>query len=72
VRNANAEANLVPPPTPRFRQGSDSVTHFESHQHRLERGVLYGHWIIEDHNPPSPAYRSSVPLYLMMISPIAV
>jgi hypothetical protein len=31
VRYADAEANVMPPPTPRFRYGSDCVTHFEGH-----------------------------------------
>ena len=50
VRYADAEANVVPPPTPRFRQGSDCVTHFKRHEHGLERRVLYRHRIIEDHH----------------------
>ena len=50
MRNADAEANVMPPPTPRFRQGSDGVTHFKRHEHRLERRVLYRHGIVEDHH----------------------
>src|SRR6516164_2875895 len=49
MRNADAEANLVSPPTPRFRQGSDGVAHFEGHKHRLQRRVLDWHRIVE-HN----------------------
>src|SRR5262249_56737032 len=50
MRNADAEANVVPPPMPPLRQGSDSLTHFEGHQDRLERGVLDWHRIVEDHH----------------------
>ena len=48
VRYADAEANVVSPPTPRFGQRSDSVAHFERHEHGLERRVLYRHWVVED------------------------
>ena len=50
VRYADAEANLVPEAAPRPRQCSDCVAHFKRHQDRLERRVLYRHWIIEDHH----------------------
>ena len=51
VRNPDAETNIVTPPTPRFGQGSDGVTHFERHQHSLESRVLYRHWVVEnDHH----------------------
>jgi len=35
VRYADAKANVVPPPTPRFGQCPDGVAHFEGHQHCL-------------------------------------
>ena len=50
VRDADAEANVMPKPTPFVRQRSDGVAHFKRHEHRLERRVLYWHWIIEDHH----------------------
>ena len=50
VRNADAEANLVPEPTPGCRQSSDGVTHFKRHEHSLKRRVLDWHRIIEDHH----------------------
>jgi hypothetical protein len=50
--DANTEANAVPEPTPLACECSDGVAHFEGHQHRLERGVLHWHWIIEDHHHP--------------------
>ena len=50
VRDADAEANVVPQATPRFGQGSDGVTHFKRHEHGLERRVLYWHRIVEDHH----------------------
>jgi hypothetical protein len=40
VRYADAEANVVPPTTPPFRQGPDGVTHFERHEYSLKRRVL--------------------------------
>src|SRR4029077_1571467 len=50
VRNPDAETNVMPPPTPRFRQGSDCVTHLKRHEHSLERRVFYWHRIVEDHH----------------------
>jgi hypothetical protein len=50
VRYADTEANIVPQPTLPIGQCSNGVTHFESHEHGLQRGVLYGHRIIEDHH----------------------
>ena len=50
MRNANAEPNAMPPPTPRFRQASDGVAHFERHEDRLECGVLDWNRIIEHHH----------------------
>ena len=50
VRNPDAEPNVVPQATPRFGQGSDSVTHFKRHEHSLKRRALYWHWIIKDHH----------------------
>jgi hypothetical protein len=44
----DAEAEVVSPPPPLFRQASDCVTHFERHKHGLKRRVLDRHWIIED------------------------
>ena len=52
MRDADAKANVVPPPMPRFGQGTDGLAHFERHQHSLERRVLDWHWIIEDHHHP--------------------
>ena len=37
-----------PEPTPLLRQRPDGVTHFERHQHGLERGVINRNGIIED------------------------
>jgi hypothetical protein len=51
VCNADAEANVVSPPTPCFRQASDGVTHFKRHEYSLKRRVLYRHWIVKvDHH----------------------
>ena len=50
MRDTDAEANVVSPTTPRFGQGSDCVTHFKRHEHRLKRRVLHRHRIIEDHH----------------------
>jgi len=40
----------MPPPTPRFRQGSDCVAHFKRHEHSLKRRVFNRHRIVEDHH----------------------
>src|SRR5262249_12673689 len=69
VCDADAEPDIVPKPTPFLGQGVNAAAHFEGHQHGLQRRVLDRHRIVEDHH--SPAYRSRVPLYLMMISPMA-
>jgi hypothetical protein len=37
VRDTDAEANVMSQPTPLLGQRSDNVTHFERHQHCLER-----------------------------------
>jgi hypothetical protein len=50
VRNPYTEADVVAPPTPRFRQSSDCVAHFERHEDRLERRVLNWNRIIEHHH----------------------
>jgi hypothetical protein len=67
VCNADAEANLVSQATPSFRQRSDSLTHFERHQHSF-RGSQPALDSLKTTITPSPAYRSSVPLYFMIIA----
>jgi hypothetical protein len=59
------------PPPPRFCQGSDGLAHFKSHEHGLQRGFSTGTGSLNTAITPSPAYRSSVPLYLMIFSPTA-
>jgi hypothetical protein len=39
---------VVPEPTPFLRQCANSITHFERHQHGLERRVLDLDRIVED------------------------
>jgi hypothetical protein len=41
VRDADAEANIVPEPSLPLGQRSDTFTHIKSHQHSLERRVIY-------------------------------
>ena len=62
MRNADAEAKVMSPLPPLFRQGSDCITHFKSHEHGLERRVLYWHRIIEDdhHAIASVAFERAV------------
>src|SRR5262249_18434811 len=51
VCNADTETNVVPPPMPILSQCSNGVTHFERHQHSLQRGVFEGNRIIKyDHH----------------------
>src|SRR5665213_375486 len=50
VRNADPETNVMSQTTPLLHQGPNSDTHFESHQNRLERGVVYRNGIIEDYH----------------------
>ena len=47
---------------PRFRQGSDSVTHFEGHEHCLQRRVLDWNRIVEHdhHTVASVAFECAV------------
>src|SRR5579863_177065 len=52
VGDADADADLVAQPPTLLRQRSDDVTHFERHQHRLERRLLDRHWVIEHHHHP--------------------
>ena len=64
VRYADAKADLVAQPTPLLSQCSNSIAHFERHQHSLERWVLDRHRIIEDHHHPVarvPFERAAVP-----------
>src|SRR5580704_13595412 len=50
VRYTDAEAKVMSPLPPLFRQVSDCITHFKSHEHGLKRRVLYWHWIVEHHH----------------------
>jgi hypothetical protein len=50
VRDADPEAYVVSPPTPRFGQRTDSFTHFERHKHSLKRWAVYRDRIVEDHH----------------------
>src|SRR5262249_31001118 len=50
MRDANAEANIMPKPPPLVRQLADGIAQFERHEHGLERWVLYRHGIIKDHH----------------------
>src|SRR5262249_3809263 len=52
VRNANAEANVMPKLAPLLNQHTYSRSHFNRHQYGLEGGVIYGNGVIEhDHHP---------------------
>src|SRR5579863_8634169 len=50
VSDADAEANIMSQPTPLLGQRSNNLTHFERHQHRLERRLLDWHRIVEHHH----------------------
>ncbi len=50
VRDADAEADVVPQTTPLLCQRPDGAAHFKRHQDSLKRGVLDWNRIIEDHH----------------------
>ena len=72
MRYTDAEADIVAQPTPLLGQALQSPRAFRAPSVPPGAlGYLLGLGSLKTTITPSPAYRSSVPLYLMMISPMA-
>src|SRR5262249_37641676 len=70
VRYANTKAKVVTEQTPFLDHCSNGGSHIKRPQNGLERRGFHRGRIVEDHHHAA-ATKSSVPLYLTMIPPIA-